>query len=202
MKHVLSQPLTVVLLALFMTLGACAAPVAAPTPDAAAAPVITCPQADAATQALVHPNQGYCLLYPADFEVVDYPEAASTGIWAPAATSGHRERLFIRVETAAGQTADQVAAALVADLAAAGLSVDDAVRIPVGDPAHGVEAMQLDKLPGQDLNRRVLIVQEERLFDLMFIPVDPEQAEAYAEMETLYAQVMASFTILPTGAAD
>ena len=61
----------------------------------------------------------------------------------------------------------------------------------------GVEAIVLDKLPGQDINRRVLIEHEGLLYQLTFWPADESVGDAYQRMEALYETVVASFTFVP-----
>jgi len=51
----------------------------------------------------------------------------------------------------------------------------------------------LGPLPGQELNRRVMVVRGERLYDLMFAPVDESRGDAYRGMEELYECVLESW---------
>jgi hypothetical protein len=56
-------------------------------------------------------------------------------------------------------------------------------------------------LTGEDVNRRVLFVHDGLLYDLYFAPSDPANADVYGRLETLYKQVIGSFTFIPRSAA-
>jgi hypothetical protein len=58
-----------------------------------------------------------------------------------------------------------------------------------------------DGLPGQDINRRLLFIHDGLLYDLYFAPADPTQADVYGRLETLYAQILGSFTFIPRSSA-
>ena len=53
------------------------------------------------------------------------------------------------------------------------------------------------QLLGQALGRVLLAVHNDRLYRLTFVPADPTQSDVYAQMETLFAQVLATFRFLP-----
>jgi hypothetical protein len=43
----------------------------------------------------------------------------------------------------------------------------------------------LDNMPGQDTNRQVVIVHNDRLYKLNFVPVGEDYGDAYRQMEDL-----------------
>jgi hypothetical protein len=138
---------------------------------------------------------GYCLLLPAGFEANLFEENNSAVVLAPASTGGHRERLFITVEDALGRSLEQVAGQVLTDH----LIPDMEYELSPDAEMGGGPAFVIGKMAGQDLNRRVIAVHDGRVYTLIFIPDNPEQQPANAEMETLYQAVMASFAfILPT----
>jgi hypothetical protein len=61
----------------------------------------------------------------------------------------------------------------------------------------GQQAYIVGRLPGQDFNRQVFIVNDGILYRLHFIPDNPQEIEAYQQMETLYAAVLGSLRFLP-----
>jgi hypothetical protein len=73
---------------------------------------------------------------------------------------------------------------------------DFEVMFSFGYMLDGAPANQFDQLPGQDLNRQVVLVHNDRFYTLTFVPDDPSMGDVYAEMETLYEMVMDSFSFL------
>ena len=61
----------------------------------------------------------------------------------------------------------------------------------------GQQAYILGRLPGQDLNRQVFIVDNGILYHLTFVPDDPARGEDYQQMEALYAAIIGSLRFLP-----
>jgi hypothetical protein len=152
-----------------------------------------CPE-PTAEQVLVHNEAaGYCFTIPAGYEAEYFEATGSVVVLAPATTEGHRERLFIDMQEALGRSLDQVTEQALTDFSIPGMEVEGPSAVTVG----GEPATLLGNLPGQDLNRRLLVVHDGRVYQMMFIPDDPAMAEAYTEMETLFAAVMDSFTFIP-----
>jgi hypothetical protein len=165
-------------------------------------PSTGCPQPTSDSQLISNTVAGYCFLIPATFE-----RSADSGasdlhliIDGPATTPGHRERAFIDVTNSSTQTLDAVAQAVVTDvLTALPTFTSTQQSLTWG----GVPAVQLEPLPGQDLSRKVLALTNDRLYTLTFVPLDPSQSEASAEMEQLYALMADSFHFMtPTVAAS
>lgn len=174
--------------------GAAAAPQA--TPDAQAAPadpLTRCPAPTDTLQRLVVPEGHYCLAYPAEYKV-EKPGAGETILLMGGLLNASDPRVHIRVSDAAGATAETAADRVVADFK--DFTLDRSVRTVAGEPA-----VVLDKVPGQEINRRVLFVREGLLYDLMFAPADPAVGDAFTGMNTLQEQVLGSFTFLPAGFA-
>jgi hypothetical protein len=101
--------------------------------------------------------------------------------------------LFITVQDAGGRSFEEVTAEKAAGLEESILGFDAIWSF--GYILDGVPANQFDQVPAQDLSRQVVLVRDGRLFTLTFIPDDPD-AEAYAQMQTLYDMVMSSFSFL------
>ena len=66
----------------------------------------------------------------------------------------------------------------------------------------GEQAVVLDGMPGQDLQRRVYVVHEQTLYVLAFMPTRSENTAAGDQMETLYAAVMNSWAWSPCSARE
>jgi hypothetical protein len=144
-----------------------------------------CPTATEDQAVVINADDGYCFLIPAgcttDHNLV---------VYAPETTEGHRERATIEVTPAEGRTAAKIADALLAELP--GFEVERSTT-----QLDHVTAEVLDGMPGQDLNRRVIAVANDRAYSLMFMPLAPEEnPEAYAQMEELYTLMINSFHFL------
>jgi hypothetical protein len=93
-------------------------------------------------------------------------------------------RVTIEVSEAGDRTLDEVAEQMIADYVPEGEEVEQqAIRV------DGVDGVLLDDLIGQDLNRRVALIHNGRLYSLMFMPLSPEG-------EPLYQGVLDSFRFL------
>ena len=99
-----------------------------------------------------------------------------------------------RVEDAGGRSLDEFTTAKEAELGEA-IPGYDVIR-SFGYMLDGVPANQFDKVPGQDLSRVLVMVHNDRLFTLNFIPDDPGAGDAYDEMQALYDVVIESFSFL------
>lgn len=97
------------------------------------------------------------------------------------------------MSVANGQTAAQAADAAQADAE----TVMGAGKVPRSTATVGGEqAVVLNNLPGQDINRRVYVVHNGVLYVFMFYPLDPNNAAQGQAMEPLYQTVISSFHFL------
>jgi hypothetical protein len=83
-------------------------------------------------------------------------------------------RVSIDVTEAGDRTLEQVAEEMVTSYVPSGEDVDRQ-SVTVG----GAEGVLLDNLMGQDLNRRVAVVHNGRLYSLMMMPLSPEAEPFY-----------------------
>lgn len=185
-------------LLLILVLSACSnvgrAAETTPTADVDSRPITTCPAATADTRLLVHAGHGYCLLYPLAYKV-EKPNANQTDLVVGSLLNVQDPRVSIVVEPASGRTA-----ATASDQITAGFQGIEIERRGVN--LGGVEAIVLDRLPGQELNRRVLLEHAGLLYQLTFTPADESAGDAYTGMEALYDTIVASFALIPAAAED
>jgi len=132
---------------------------------------------------------GYSLLYPLGYKV-EKPSDIETALVVGSLLNAADPRVDIVVEDAGGRTADDLAKQIAADFE--GFPIERG-SVVLG----GVEAIVLDKLPGQEINRRVLLEHDGLLYQLTFWPADESAGDAYQRMEALYETVVASFTFVP-----
>ncbi len=176
-----------------------AAPTTTPTVTAKATSAASCPRAGDA-QVLQNDAHGYCLLYPAGYSS-EQPNPDETILYVGSVLDVEHPHLSIEVtggnEGGAGQSAAEAANMVINQVKRAmpDFKIEQSQTTLGGEPA-----IVLDKLPGQDLNRQVLVVRDDRLYRLVFSPADPGQGDAYTEMEALYRMVRESFRFLTEGA--
>jgi hypothetical protein len=160
-----------------------------PTPEEEA-PATSCPESTADTQLLTDAAHGYCLLYPAEYKV-ERPNENEVALVFGGLLSAGDPRVYINVQDAAGRSVAEVADQIAVDY-----SIPGEERTPTATTVAGVEAFVIDKLPGQDMNRRVVFIHNGQLFDLTFLPADETLGEVFSRMETLYQTVLDSFTFM------
>lgn len=144
-----------------------------------------CPQPTEDLQLFVDRSAGYCLLYPADYTVENTGDGAVNLVRG--SLMNHIDpRVSIEVSDAAGRALAEIADALAAEYAA-GFDVQRAATT-----VDGEEALMLDNLPGQDFNRRVVVLHNGRLYSFFFTPLG-ETDEARTAFESFYQSVIDSF---------
>ncbi|MCB8944148.1 MAG: hypothetical protein H6658_10375 [Ardenticatenaceae bacterium] len=164
--------------------------IAVPT-DTPASETAVCPPATDEMALLQNPANGYCLLYPADYQVVETAESA-INIVKDSLLNTSDPRFGLTVEAANGRTASQMAEAEIANFPTD--QWPDVQRSTI--TLDGVTAEMVDNLPGQDLHRRLFLVHEDRLYQMFFSPVDkPDQ------MQPFFDNLIASFHFVPVVAA-
>lgn len=149
-----------------------------------------CPTAGAGTLLYRDDARGYCLLYPDTHQTFDATESET--VFAVGDVGNTTEpRVSINVTDAAGLDTDTAAAQT---LAAFGLPDTNA---PSAIMLDGTDAMVLDNMPGQDINRRVIVVHDGRLYDFMFAPIGADYGELAQRTEDVYRTVIETFRFLP-----
>lgn len=147
-----------------------------------------CPTPTSETKLLTNAEDGYCLLYPAEYSTTVPYYIVINPISSPDMLG--EAWLYIAIADAAGQTAAQVADELIA-VAGDGFNI---TRFEV--EVDGEQAVVVDGLPAQDSARQVFIVHNERLYNLVFMPWYPNVAEP-TPLENLYTMVMDTLHFLP-----
>jgi hypothetical protein len=140
---------------------------------------------------------GYCLLYPQDYiEVVSEPAPVPAQVClvpGEPSMACHNANAFIIVDAAAGRTAGQIADEMIAGEPRP--EVVDRSSLTVA----GEEAVLLDGLVGVDLSRQVVLVHEDRIYRLMFVPWD-ETSDDHERVQVLYQTIIDSFDFVPVAA--
>lgn len=162
-------------------------------PPAPSTTADACPTETADMKLLTNAEDGYCLLYPADYSTDVRNHIVINPASATADTPGDAWVRFM-VEPAAGRTAAQVADRKIADgEAILGMTIP---RKEV--TVNGVPAVVVDGLPGVDSARTVFIVSNDRLYTIVFMPWFPSNDPSQpTQLESLYTTVMDSLHFLP-----
>ena len=148
-----------------------------------------CPTLRADTQLYRNEADGYCLLIPADF-IAEETAPHNSVIYFGSLMDVEHPKLFINVVESDGRSTTEIT-----DEIAAGLT-DFAVERTFGLLVDGEWAEQLDKVPGQDLNRQVIFIHNGRLYTLTFVPDDATAGTVYEQMEAMYELTLKSFGFL------
>ena len=173
---------------------ACSAVLNVPTePDIPSGQTVnsTCSRSSDEVRLLINSVHQFCLQYLAEYDVF-FPNEKEIMLIQRSALNVSEPNTSIKVLPAGGMTADQAANSF---LAVYSLPVGELTRetLTIDDE----EAIMLDKLPGQEINRQVFVVHNDILYQLSFMPVDESRPELYAQMETLYNTVITSFNFHP-----
>jgi len=136
---------------------------------------------------------GLCFSYPQGYTQIPYNDTVE--ITAPDLPGSDMKGLFwLEISDSENRTAEEVADQELADLA--GLDVG---RWTV--TLDGEQALVLDGMPGQDLQRRVYIVRQQKLYILAFMPTRSENEAANEQVEALYTAVTSSWKWSPCSAS-
>ena len=155
--------------------------------DEATADPATCAEATDDMALLQDPAHGYCLLYPANYQVVQTADS-SVNIVKDSLLNTNDPRFGLTVEAVNGRTASQMAEAEAAPYPADQWPDIERRTITIA----GVPAEVVDNLPGQDLHRRLFFVHEDRLYTMFFSPVDAEEV-----MQPFFDNMIESFRFMP-----
>jgi hypothetical protein len=163
-----------------------------PTPTSTEAkPVDECPVATAELKLLKNAEAGYCFLHPAHYSA-DIPGfIVINPISQPGDVPGEAW-VFIQVDAANGRTAAQAADAAIAPFGTGFNITKNDILI------NGAQAVVVDGLPGQDSNRMVFVVSNDRLYILTFEPWYPNASDPTL-LESLYSTIVQMLHFLPSG---
>jgi len=132
---------------------------------------------------------GICFSYPQGHTQIPYNDAVE--IVAPDLPGSDMRGLFwLEVSDSYNRTAEEIADQEMTY--AAGLNVGRRTVM-----LDGEQAVVLDGMPGQELQRRMYVVHQQTLYVLAFMPTRSENKAAGNQMEALYAAVTNSWSWSP-----
>lgn len=184
-KPLMVMPLVLLLAAL--VLSSCAgAGVAANKP---AGYPDACLEEISGAKSLVNEDHGYCLLYPEGYEIF-HPNPGETVLAIGSLLDVEHPRVYIHMTNPADLDAMQAADKLSADFPGFNIWRSDELKI------DSESAVVLDRVPGQDLSRQVLVVHANRLYKLVFVPSDESMGDVYNQMKLMYQTLTNSFRFI------
>ena len=137
---------------------------------------------------------GLCFSYPQGYTQLPYNDTVE--ITAPDLPGSDMKGLFwLEISDSYNRTAEEVADQEMTYVS--GLSVGR-WTVTLG----GEQAVVLDGMPGQDLQRRVYIMHQQTLYILAFMPTRSENQAAIDQMEALYTAVTNSWAWSPCSAKE
>ncbi len=142
------------------------------------------------TQLLINDIHRYCLQYPVGYDIAIENEMA-IALFKRSALNSEDPSVFITVEPAGGRTVEQVADQLVADYSVPGLEVKR-VSLKIDQE----QAIMLDGLTGESLNRHVVVLHNDRVYHVTIMPMDGSP-DVRAQAEVLYNTLIQSFNFRP-----
>jgi len=137
---------------------------------------------------------GLCFSYPQGYTQIPNNDAAEIVAFDPVGTDT-KGIFWIEISDSYNRTVEKIADQEMTY--AAGLDVGRWTLT-----LDGEEAVVLDGMPGQDLQRRVYVVHDQTLYILGFMPTRSEKKAANDQMEALYAAVMNSWAWSPCSARE
>lgn len=164
---------------------------ATPQPEATAIIEAKCFRNSDRTRLLINSVYGYCLQYPAGYDV-DIATPTMVVLFKISVLNATDPNFYIDVQPANGMTVEQAAEQRLKDYTVPGL---ESSRTEIS--LDGVKAFVLDGLTGQDPNRQVVVVHNDTLYILYFVLMDRNQPEIVAQAEELYNTVIKSFNFRP-----
>ena len=197
---------TIFLLFMFWALAACnpaggaepvaqipeqAKPTNEPVDEAPAAEKISienCAEATANTHQLIYAAQGICFLYPDKYDVFQGEDGSLT-LYVKSLLNTEAPLATVHFAALNGRSIQEVVPDYPSD---ADLATMSFLSIDLGAETATV----LDILPGQDTNRRVITVHDDKVYDLMIARIGADYGPVGAEAEALYELITTSWEFI------
>lgn len=143
------------------------------------------------TRLLANFVHGYCLQYPAEYDVA-FGNGQQFMFFKGSLLNTSEPNFNIDVQPAGGMTVEQAADKIVSVY---GIPGYETPRMEIS--IDGEKAIVLNGLSGQDPNREVVVLHHDSLYILYFMEMDNSQPEVYAQAEVLFDTVIQSFNFHP-----
>jgi hypothetical protein len=137
------------------------------------------------TELFTDEARGYCLLYPASHTVVQL-DTGNTEIVVGEVMNHTDPRVSVYTEELAGRTMKEAVNEFLAGFE--GFELDRTELTVAGE-----EAIQLDRIPGQDFYRMVFVAHDGILYHLQVFPYDENLVDTFAQAKDIYRLAIDSF---------
>ncbi len=137
---------------------------------------------------LIAAAQGICFLYPDNYDVFQGADGSLT-LYVRSLLNTEAPFASIHMEALDGRSIQEIIPDYPSD-------VDLATMSFLTIDLDGEQAMVLDNLPGQDINRRVIAVHDGRVVDIMIARIGEEYGEVGHQAEALYQMITETFQFI------
>lgn len=150
--------------------------------------VANCPEPAPGAYQLIYAAEGICFLYPDNYDVFRGEDGSLT-LYVRSLLNTEAPVATIHFEALDGRSIQEVVPGYPSDAELATISL---LTIDLGEEMATV----LDNLPGQDTNRRVIAVHNDKVYDLMIARIGPDYGAVGEQAELLYHQIINSFQFI------
>ncbi|MBE2201078.1 MAG: hypothetical protein IAE79_20865 [Anaerolinea sp.] len=150
--------------------------------------VANCAEAVPGAHQLIYTAQGICFLYPDNYDVFQGEDGSLT-LYVRSLLNTEAPFATVRLEAIDGRTIQEIVPDYPSDAKLAAMSF---LTIDLG----GEQAIVLDNLPGQDINRRVIAMHDGRLVDIMVARIGEEYGPVGEQAEALYQMMTETFQFI------
>lgn len=147
-----------------------------------------CAEAAPGAHQLIYSAQGICFLYPDNYDVFQSEDGSLT-LYVRSLLNTEAPLAAVRLEALNGRTIQEIVPDYPSDAELAAMSF---LTIDLG----GEQAIVLDNLPGQDINRRVIAMHDGRLVDIMVARIGEEYGPVGEQAEALYQMITETFQFI------
>lgn len=148
-----------------------------------------CLEGDGGTKSFINQVDGYCLLYPAEYEI-GQPNQNTVVLFKGSLLNVDDPKVLIERVESRGLSAAQLADEFASQFPEFNISKTTDLQF------DGLDAVVLDNVPGQDLSRVMFIVYGDTAYQFRFIPSDPNNEDVYREMKQLFRIISSSLRII------
>lgn len=148
-----------------------------------------CLEGDGGTKSFINQVDGYCLLYPAEYEI-GQPNENTVVLFTGSLLNVDDPKVLIERKDANGLSAAQLADVFSNQFP--GFDITQTTDLQF----DGLEAVVLDNVPGQDLSRVLFIVSGDTAYQFTFIPSDPSTEQVYREMKQVFRILSSSLRFI------
>ncbi|KPK04562.1 MAG: hypothetical protein AMJ56_17215 [Anaerolineae bacterium SG8_19] len=147
-----------------------------------------CAEATEGTHQLIYAAEGICFLYPDNYDVFGGEDGSLT-LYVGSLLNTEAPLATIHFDVLDGRSIQEVIPDYPSDAELATLSL---LTLELGEETATV----LDNMPGQDINRRIIAVHDDRVIDIMIARIGPEHGAVGEQAEALFNTITGSFQFI------